>query len=71
MAALRQFVLIMTDTQRTDMVSCYEDTGLKTPCIDALAQHGIRFTKAYTVQPVCGPAPRSLYTHRSGKETGP
>lgn len=62
MADLRQFILIMTDTQRTDMVSCYEDTGLKTPCIDALAQQGIRFTKAYTVQPVCGPARSAIFT---------
>ena len=33
----KQFVLIMTDTQRLDMVSCYQDVGIKTPNIDALA----------------------------------
>lgn len=58
----KQFVMIMTDTQRTDMVSCYEDTGLKTPCIDSLAEDGIKFTKAYSVQPVCGPARSAIFT---------
>ena len=37
----KQLVMIMTDTQRYDMVSCYKDTGLKTPCIDALAAQGV------------------------------
>lgn len=58
----KQFVLIMTDTQRLDMVSCYEDVGIKTPCIDALARDGVKFTKAYTTQPVCGPARSALFT---------
>ena len=48
----KQFVLIMTDTQRLDMVSCYQDVGIKTPNIDALAAEGVKFNKAYTVQPV-------------------
>ena len=52
----KQLVMIMTDTQRYDMVSCYKDTGLKTPCIDALAATGVRYERAYTAQPVCGPA---------------
>ena len=52
----------MTDTQRLDMVSCYEDVGVKTPCIDALARDGVKFTKAYTTQPVCGPARSALFT---------
>lgn len=58
----KQFVFIMTDTQRTDMVGCYENTGLLTPCIDALAAEGIRFSKAYTAQPVCGPARSAIFT---------
>ena len=38
----RKVILIMTDSQRWDMVSCYRDTGLKTPCLDELAAGGIR-----------------------------
>lgn len=52
----------MTDTQRWDMVGCYEDTGLKTPCLDRLAEEGMRFERAYTCQPVCGPARSAIFT---------
>lgn len=58
----KQFVMIMTDTQRLDMVGCYQNTGILTPCIDALASEGIKFNKAYTTQPVCGPARSALFT---------
>ena len=58
----RQMVFIMTDSQRFDMVNCYKETGLKTPCIDALAAQGVRYERAYTVQPVCGPARSALFT---------
>lgn len=58
----KQFVMIMTDTQRLDMVSCYEDVGIKTPCIDELAAEGLKFNNAYTTQPVCGPARSALFT---------
>lgn len=58
----KQFLMIMTDTQRLDMVSCYEDIGVKTPNINALAKSGVKFTKAYTVQPVCGPARSAIFT---------
>lgn len=52
----------MTDTQRWDMVNCYRETGLQTPCIDALAESGVRYARAYTTQPVCGPARAGLFT---------
>ena len=62
MPATRKIVLIMTDTQRADMLGCYGNPGMKTPCLDALAARGIRFDKAYTCQPVCGPARSALFT---------
>lgn len=58
----KQLVFIMTDTQRWDMVNCYRETGLATPCLDALAADGVRFERAYTTQPVCGPARAGLFT---------
>lgn len=58
----RQCVMIMTDSQRWDMVGCYRETGLQTPCLDALAAHGVRYERAYTTQPVCGPARSALFT---------
>ena len=62
MAEKRQVVFIMTDTQRWDMLNCYRDTGLQTPNLDRLAAGGIRFERAYTCQPVCGPARSSIFT---------
>lgn len=58
----RKVILIMTDTQRWDMVNCYRETGLKTPCIDALAAGGIRYNRAYTTQPVCQAARAGIFT---------
>ena len=58
----RQVVFLMTDTTRWDMLNCYRNTGLKTPSLDRLASQGIRFERAYTCQPVCGPARSALFT---------
>jgi len=57
----RQIVMIMTDTQRSDMVGCYGSV-LKTPHIDRLAATALRFERAYTAQPVCGPSRGALFT---------
>ncbi|QHI69212.1 sulfatase-like hydrolase/transferase [Tichowtungia aerotolerans] len=58
----RRVVVMMTDTQRKDMVSCYGNPEMKTPNLDRLAAEGARFEKAYTCQPVCGPARAALFT---------
>ncbi len=58
----RQIVFIMTDTQRWDMVGCYGNGDMKTPNLDRLAAEGIRFSHAYTCQPVCGPARSAIFT---------
>ncbi len=57
-----QVILIMTDTQRKDMLGCYGNPEMKTPCLDRLAGQGIRFDRAYCCQPVCGPARAALFT---------
>jgi uncharacterized sulfatase len=62
MSQHRRIVVIMTDTQRRDMIGCYGNKDMKTPNIDKLASEGIRFEKAYTCQPVCGPARSALFT---------
>lgn len=58
----KQFILIMTDTQRKDMLGCYGNADMKTPCLDGLAAEGIRFERGYTAQPVCGPARSAIFT---------
>ena len=63
MPTARQIVIIMTDSQGANMVGCYGGNhGLKTPNIDRLAATGLRFDRAYTCQPVCGPARAALFT---------
>ena len=58
----KQVVLIMTDTTRKDMLGCYGNDDMKTPNLDKLSEEGIRFDRAYTAQPVCGPARSCLFT---------
>jgi uncharacterized sulfatase len=62
MKKARRIILIMTDTQRTDMLGCYGNPDMKTPGLDRLASEGVRFDKAYTCQPVCGPARAAMFT---------
>ena len=66
----KQIILVMTDTQRHDMLGCYGDAAMRTPSLDSLAAEGRRFDTAYTCQPVCGPARAALFTgqfpHGSG-----
>jgi len=69
----KQVVFIMTDTTRKDMLGCYGDKRMITPNLDKLAAEGIRFDRAYTCQPVCGPARSALFTgtfpHSNGAVT--
>ncbi|HMP75715.1 MAG TPA: sulfatase-like hydrolase/transferase [Kiritimatiellia bacterium] len=62
MAKKQQLILVMTDTQRVDMVGAYGLPAMKTPALDRLASEGVRCERAYTCQPVCGPARAALFT---------
>lgn len=66
----RQVILIMTDTTRKDMLGCYGDSKMVTPNLDRLAEEGIRYDKAYTVQPLCGPARSAIFTGLSPHANG-
>lgn len=70
---MKQLILLMTDTTRTDMLGCYGNSAMRTPCLDRLAQRGLRFDNAYTCQPVCGPARSAIFTgqfpHSNGMVT--
>ena len=57
-----RIVVIMTDTQRADMLGCYGTPGMRTPCLDRLAREGTRYDRAYTCCPVCAPARSALFT---------
>ena len=57
-------LLIMTDQQTADALSCAGNKYVKTPALDALAASGIRFTNNYVTQPLCLPFRTSLQTAR-------
>lgn len=55
-------LLITTDQQRWDALSCLAPPGYRTPHLDRLAAYGIHFNRAYTPSPVCTPARVSMLT---------
>jgi arylsulfatase A-like enzyme len=61
---VRNILFIMCDQLRFDYLSCAGHPTLQTPNIDALAQRGVRFTRAYVQSPVCGASRMSFYTGR-------
>lgn len=56
------FVIIITDSQRKDMVGAYGHSSMDTPNLDRLAREGIRFERAYTTSPVCTPARGAIFS---------
>jgi len=67
-------VLIMTDQQFADAMSCVMGHDyINTPNMDSLAAGGMRFTKAYCANPLCVPNRTSIFTgrypHEHGKQT--
>ena len=63
-------LILMTDQQRADCMSCAGHPQLRTPNLDRLAREGMRFTQATTASPICMPARASfvsgLYPHNHG-----
>lgn len=49
-------IFLLTDDQRADTLSIAGHPVVKTPAIDQLAQRGVRYTNAFTVQPICAPS---------------
>jgi len=64
MSKVKNILFIMCDQLRADYLSCYGHKTLSTPNIDALAQRGVRFDRAYCQSPNCGPSRASFYTGR-------
>ncbi len=60
----KNILFIMFDQLRWDYLSCAGHPHLHTPHIDALAEDGVRFSRAYVQSPVCGASRMSFYTGR-------
>ncbi len=63
-------LFIISDDLTATAVSSYENKACKTPNIDKLAAEGVRYTKAYTQYPVCGPSRASLMSGYYPNATG-
>lgn len=64
-------IIIMTDQQFADAMSCVMGSQyIHTPNMDKLAEKGIRFTRAYSPNPLCMPMRTSMMTgsfpHQNG-----
>ncbi len=53
-------ILILADDLGWADLHCYGSSFHETPCLDALAASGMRFTQAYAACPVCSPTRASL-----------
>jgi len=50
------FIIIMPDQHRADIMGCAGNPIVKTPNLDRLASEGVRFTNTVTQSPLCVPA---------------
>lgn len=55
-------VLLVTDDQRADCLSCAGHPRLQTPHIDRLAREGVRYTNAFVTTAICCTSRASLIT---------
>ena len=64
-------LVIMTDQQFADAMSCVMGSQhIHTPNMDALAEKGMRFTRAYAPNPLCMPMRASMITGQYPHKTG-
>ncbi len=63
-------VFVISDDLTAEALSCYGNTQCQTPHIDALAQQGVRFTRAYCQFPVCGPSRAALMSGMYAQSIG-
>ena len=57
-------VIVIADTLRTAYLGCYGNPDIRTPYLDAFAQQGTRFTRAYPESLPTIPVRRALHTGR-------
>lgn len=69
-AARPNFVIMMTDDQRYDAMSCAGNPILRTPNMDRIARGGVRFRNMFVTNSLCAPSRASIltgmYSHSSG-----
>ncbi len=60
----KNILFIFADQHRYNVMGCAGHPLVQTPNLDALAQHGVRFTEAWCQSPICQPSRASIITGR-------
>jgi choline-sulfatase len=60
----RNLLFLISDQHAASAMGCAGNHHVATPSLDRLAADGVRFTAAYTTNPVCVPGRFALYTGR-------
>ncbi len=64
-------ILLITSEDNGPELGCYGEPYVKTPNLDALAEKGIRFNRAFVAQPGCSQSRSSIFTglypHQNGQ----
>lgn len=63
-------LLIIADQLVPFLMGAYDHPVVKTPHLDRLVEHGVRFNAAYTPYPLCAPARAALMTGRYASTLG-
>lgn len=63
-------LVVTLDTTRADHVGCYGHETARTPNVDGLALHGVRFADALSPAPITLPAHASLFTGKTPPRHG-
>ncbi|WP_366183841.1 sulfatase-like hydrolase/transferase [Flavobacterium ovatum] len=66
----KNFIIIFTDDQGYEDLSCFGSNNVKTPNIDNMAKEGIKLTSFYVASSVCSPSRAALVTGRMPKRVG-
>ncbi len=53
---------VIADQHQADVLGCAGHAQVITPNIDRLAGEGVRFTRAYTQNPICTPSRMSIFS---------
>ncbi len=67
---MKNILLILTDQQRADSLSCYGNTVTPTPNLDRLAARGVRYKRNYVANQICMPNRLSLMTGENIRSHG-
>lgn len=66
----KNIIIIFTDDQGYEDLSCFGSKNVETPNIDKMAEEGMKLTSFYTASSVCSPSRAALLTGRMPKRVG-